>query len=93
MPLPAAHSRRTDDTGILYLTTKHALIMSSNFALYLIGYIVVAAGVVYAMNAIGLGQEWIIAAALIMLGIGIVAALTRSKKGNVADAKAERMSH
>lgn len=69
------------------------MLMSSNFAIYMVGYLVVTAGIVYALHALGLGQQWIIATSLIMVGVGIVAALTRSKKGDVADAKVDNMNH
>lgn len=54
--------------------------MSTNFIGYLIGYIIAIVGVGYALNAAGVGQEWIIAAVLIMIGLGIVYALTRSER-------------
>ena len=60
--------------------------MSSNFVIYLFGYLIVSAGVAYAMHAIGLGQVWIVAALLVMLGLGIVTALSNAKRGDVADA-------
>ncbi|HET6566391.1 MAG TPA: hypothetical protein VFG50_00395 [Rhodothermales bacterium] len=54
--------------------------MSTNFIGYLIGYIIAIVGVGYALNAAGVGQQWIIAAVLIMIGLGIVYALTRSER-------------
>lgn len=64
--------------------------MSGNFVIYLIGYIVMIVGVAYALNAAGLGQEWIIAAVLILSGLGITAALSRAKRGDVADARVDQ---
>ena len=54
--------------------------MSGNFVVYLIGYIIAIVGVAYALSAAGVGQEWIIAAALILIGLGIVYALSRSQR-------------
>lgn len=54
--------------------------MSGNFIIYLIGYIVAIIGVAYGLSAAGLGQEWIIAVVLVMVGLGIVYALSRSQR-------------
>lgn len=64
--------------------------MTGNFIVYLLGYILMVVGVAYAMNAAGLGQEWIIAAVLILAGLGVTAALSRAKRGDVADARVDR---
>lgn len=53
--------------------------MSGNFVVYLIGYIIAIVGVAYALSAAGIGQQWIIAAVLILIGLGIVYALSRSQ--------------
>ena len=54
--------------------------MSGNFIVYLIGYVIAIIGVAYGLSAAGLGQEWIIAVVLIMAGLGIVYALSRSQR-------------
>lgn len=54
--------------------------MSGNFIIYLIGYIIAIIGVAYGLSAAGLAQEWIIAVVLIMAGLGIVYALSRSQR-------------
>ena len=51
-----------------------------NFLIYLIGYLLVVAGVGYAMHAAGIGSQWIIAMALAFGGLGLVYALSRSKR-------------
>ena len=53
--------------------------MSGNFVIYLIGYLIAIAGIAYGMSAAGLGQQWIIAVVLVMVGLGIVYALSRSQ--------------
>lgn len=54
--------------------------MSGNFIIYLIGYIIAIIGVGYGLSAAGIGQEWIIAAVLVLIGLGIVYALSRSQR-------------
>jgi len=63
-----------------------------NFALYLIGYLLVGVGVVYGVSQIpGLPQWVTIAVALVLAGIGIIASLSRAKGGDVADAQSDRL--
>ncbi len=54
--------------------------MSGTFVGYLVGYIIAIIGVGYALNAAGVGQQWIIAAVLIMVGLGVVYALSHSQR-------------
>lgn len=54
--------------------------MSGSFVVYLIGYIITIIGVGYGLHAAGVGQEWIIAAVLVLIGLGIVYALQRSQR-------------
>jgi hypothetical protein len=54
--------------------------MTWNFVGYLIGYIIAIVGVGYGMYAAGLGEEWIIAVVLVLIGLGIVYALSRSQR-------------
>lgn len=58
--------------------------MSGNFVIYLIGYIIVVIGVAYGMSAAGLGSQWIVPAVLILIGLGIVYALSRSQRDTAA---------
>lgn len=71
--------------------------MSANFVGYLIGYIIVTVGVGYALNAAGVPSEWIIAAVLILVGLGIVYAISRSERDrayrNSAKPRAFREEH
>ena len=54
--------------------------MSGNFIVYLIGYVIAIIGVGYGLSAAGLGSEWIIAIVLVMVGLGIVYALSRAQR-------------
>jgi predicted lipid-binding transport protein (Tim44 family) len=55
--------------------------MAANFIGYLIGYLIAIIGVGFLMHAAGIGQQWIIAAVLILIGLGVVWALSRSQSG------------
>jgi len=52
-----------------------------NFGIYLIGYLIVIAGAVYALNLAHVPTHWIVAVALVLLGAGILTGVqnTRAK--------------
>lgn len=54
--------------------------MSGSFVVYLIGYIIAIIGVGYGLYAAGIQEEWIIATVLVLIGLGIVYALSRSQR-------------
>ena len=58
--------------------------MSSSFVVYLIGYILVIAGVAYGMAMAGVSQPWIVVALLILAGLGVVFAFSRSQRDEAA---------
>lgn len=51
------------------------------FALYVIGFIILIAGVAWGLTAAGVAQTWVMVVAVVLLGLGIAtgAARTRSK--------------
>jgi hypothetical protein len=52
-----------------------------SFAIYLVGFIILLAGVVWGLSTAGVPSIWIGVAALILLGLGIITGVsqTRSK--------------
>ncbi len=52
-----------------------------NFGIYLVGYIIVIIGAIYAMNLAHIPSHWIVAVALVLLGAGILTGVmnTRTK--------------
>jgi hypothetical protein len=52
----------------------------SNYALYLIGYIVLIVGLAYGAYLAGAPQVWIVVGAVILLGIGIIRGVTRTRR-------------
>jgi hypothetical protein len=49
------------------------------FALYLIGFVIVIAGVAWALTLAGLGSTWIVVVCVILLGLGILTGATRAR--------------
>ena len=52
----------------------------SAFALYVIGFFVLLAGLVYAAFLVHIPQTWIIVGALIVIGIGVMSAVSHTKR-------------
>lgn len=53
--------------------------MNASFVVYLLGYALVTVGVIYGMHVAGIGQRWMVVVVLIMAGLGIVYAFSRSR--------------
>jgi positive regulator of sigma E activity len=54
--------------------------LMSAFALYVLGFIVLLAGLIYGAHLIHIPQTWIIVGALVMIGIGIMSAVSHTKR-------------
>ena len=52
----------------------------SSYGLYLIGFVVLIAGLAYAASVLGVSQTWIIIGVIILLGIGIISGVTRTRR-------------
>jgi protein-S-isoprenylcysteine O-methyltransferase Ste14 len=52
----------------------------SSFALYLIGMLVVIGGLVYVSYLLHVPPQWIVGGAVVLLGIGIVGAVTHTRR-------------
>ena len=51
----------------------------SSFSTYLIGFIVLIIGLAIAAILVGISQTWVIVGAIILIGIAIISATTRTK--------------
>jgi hypothetical protein len=52
----------------------------SSFALYLIGMLVIIGGLAYGASLAGLSTPWIAVGAVVLLGIGIVAGVSKTRR-------------
>ena len=52
----------------------------SAFMLYVLGFIVLLAGLIYGAHLIGIPQTWIVVGALVLIGLGIMSAVSRTKR-------------
>lgn len=52
----------------------------TNFVVYLIGTLLVVAGLAYGASRLGISQVWIIAGALVIIGIGIMGGIVKTRQ-------------
>lgn len=52
----------------------------SAFALYVIGFIVLLGGLIYGAWLVHIPQAWIVVGALVLIGIGIMSAVSHTKR-------------
>jgi positive regulator of sigma E activity len=52
----------------------------TNFLVYLIGTLFVVAGLMYAAQRAGVSQVWIIAGALVIIGLGFMAGIVKTRQ-------------
>jgi hypothetical protein len=52
----------------------------SAFALYVVGFVLVVGGVLYAEHLLHVPQTWVIVSALVMLGLGVMSAVSHTKR-------------
>jgi hypothetical protein len=52
----------------------------TNMLVYLIGTMLVVAGLAYAAHRIGVSQPWIIAGALVVIGLGLMGGIVKTRQ-------------
>ncbi|MET0546391.1 MAG: hypothetical protein ABWZ40_08775 [Caulobacterales bacterium] len=57
----------------------------SSFGLFAAGYIVLMAGIIYAAVLFDIPREWIIAGGLVLLGLGVMKAVSKTKPRDPID--------
>ena len=56
----------------------------TNFVVYLIGTLLVVAGLAYGASRLGVSQVWIIAGALVIIGIGLMGGIVKTRQKDPA---------
>jgi hypothetical protein len=56
----------------------------TNFVVYMIGTLVVVAALAYAASLMGLSQTWIVIGALIIIGLGLMGGITKTRQKDPA---------
>jgi hypothetical protein len=56
----------------------------TNFIVYFVGTLLVVAGLAYAANRLGVSQVWIIAGALVIIGLGLMGGIVKTRQKDPA---------
>ena len=64
--------------------TLEGLANMTNFIVYLIGTLLVVAGLAYAATRLGVNSVWIIAGALVIIGIGLMGGIVKTRQKDPA---------
>jgi hypothetical protein len=51
-----------------------------SFGIWVIGYLIFLGGVAWGMVALGVPQQWVIIATVILLGLGIITGVSRTRR-------------
>jgi hypothetical protein len=70
----------TNATPARYIPGFRARYVMSSFGLYVLGFVVLLGGVGYGAYLLHVPHTWIIVGALVIIGIGIMSAVTRTKR-------------
>jgi hypothetical protein len=52
----------------------------SSFGLYLIGFIVLSVGIMFAASILGVGNQWLAVIGLVLLGLGVITGVAKTRK-------------
>lgn len=52
----------------------------SNFAIYLVGFIIFTVGLAIAASLLGVSTTWIVVGVIVLIGLGILMGVTRTKR-------------
>jgi hypothetical protein len=56
----------------------------TNFIVYLIGTLLVVAGLAYGASRVGISNVWIIAGALVIIGLGLMGGIVKTRQKDPA---------
>jgi hypothetical protein len=56
----------------------------TNFIVYLIGTLLVVAGLAYAADRVGIGTPWIVAGVLVVIGFGLMGGIVKTRQKDPA---------
>ena len=52
----------------------------SSFGLYLIGFIVLSIGIMFAASILGVGNQWVAVIGLVLLGLGVITGVAKTRR-------------
>jgi hypothetical protein len=79
--LPACPHETAGSTLALHHQRSEVM---TNFVVYLIGTLLVVAGLAYGASRLGVSQVWIIAGALVVIGFGLMGGIVKTRQKDPA---------
>ena len=52
----------------------------SSLAIYIVGFIILVGGLAYGASVAGLATQWIVVGVLVLMGLGVVLGVTRTRQ-------------
>jgi amino acid transporter len=75
----SCHELAATATRRIVRAVHHPASRLVSFSLFLVGFVIVIAGVAWGLKVAGLSTTWIMITCLILLGIGILTGVTRTR--------------
>ena len=57
----------------------------SSFLIYAVGFVILLAGLIYGATLVGVPTQWIVAGALVVLGLGIAMGVGKTRQKDVPE--------
>jgi small basic protein len=51
-----------------------------SFVLYLLGFVILSAGILFGASILGVGTQWIAVIGLVLLGIGVITGVAKTRR-------------
>ena len=61
----------------------------SSFGLYLIGFIVLAVGIMFAASILGVGNQWLAVIGMVLLGLGVITGVAKTRRRDAPETHTE----
>jgi hypothetical protein len=61
----------------------------SSFGLYLIGFIVLAMGIMFGASILGVGNQWLAVIGLVLLGLGVITGVAKTRRRDAPEPEVE----
>lgn len=80
---PAAGSMRHAETALRFV--NHREVSKMSFALYMVGVVLLVSGIAWGLSLAGVATTYIAIACLIVVGLGVMAAVARTRTKDISN--------
>ena len=82
--LPSKEARQQAVSAYVLHPASAECMSMTNFVVYLIGTLLVVAGLAYGASRLGVSQVWIVAGALVIIGLGLMGGIVKTRQKDPA---------